>query len=797
MIGKMKSSVTLILFASICIYTNFSYAASQDPPEFFSAPYNEEYERGIEENIVKGIQNFLSDYTDKVLSDRELFWNRRFDSAESYVESVDPNRKRLKEIVGAIDDRTSVRLITEGNPNHGDIVGETPNSNIYRVRWSVLDGLTSEGLLLVPKNEVKATAVVIPDAGELPELYAGMENGSGLALRLAENGTMVLVPLLVNRDNRYSGSDKMTPRNPWMNVIEPASLWTNQTHREWIHRQGYVMGRHIIGLELQKIRAAIDWLISREGGGEGRPVGVMGYGEGGLLALYAAAIDRRINVGWVSGYFGPREELWSEPIYRNIWGLLKEFGDAEIASLIVPRSLIVESSEVPKVKEPQSAQEGELDTGMAGHLETPTIRAVESELERLYDFFPETGAVRPDVTWISDEQQHGSDQAFTAFAERLGIEAGHSSEAVRPRLENIQGTYDFQDRQRRVFTNMQGFLQSMIQPSDRKRYAFLQGDFSTPESWDRDMEPYREMFYEELIGKISEPLLPMNPRVRQIYDEPGWTGYEVVLDVWPGVYSWGILAVPKDIEEGENRPAVVMQHGASGLPSTPIIVDSYFGVLPALANRGFVVFSPYNPYNPTLRQHQVNIRKANAVKAGSFSIIIPQHQQILNYLDSLDYVDGERIALYGKSWGGRTAQKVPVVLKDYKIAISSAYFNDWVRKTVSTEFRNSYFTTRSKEVYKWNMGNTFTHAEMAAMIAPRPFMVESGYLDGVAAHEMVAYEFEKIRRLYTAMGIEDRIDIEFFMGRHDIHGVGTFRFLHKHLDWPAPKFPTETQQISK
>ena len=32
------------------------------------------------------------------------------------------------------------------------------------------------------------------------------------------------------------------------------------------------------------------------------------------------------------GAFGPQEGIWSQPIYRNVWGLLTEFGDAEIAA---------------------------------------------------------------------------------------------------------------------------------------------------------------------------------------------------------------------------------------------------------------------------------------------------------------------------------------------------------------------------------------------------------------------------------------------------------------------------------
>jgi cephalosporin-C deacetylase-like acetyl esterase len=102
---------------------------------------------------------------------------------------------------------------------------------------------------------------------------------------------------------------------------------TDQPHREWIYRQSFHMGRHIIGYEVQKVLAADDWFHGKRGGE--RKIGVAGYAEGGLIAFYAAAADTHIDAALVSGYFDTRQQVWSEPIYRNVWGLLHEFGDAD------------------------------------------------------------------------------------------------------------------------------------------------------------------------------------------------------------------------------------------------------------------------------------------------------------------------------------------------------------------------------------------------------------------------------------------------------------------------------------
>ena len=99
---------------------------------------------------------------------------------------------------------------------------------------------------------------------------------------------------------------------------------TNQPHREFIYRMAYQLGRHIIGYEVQKVLSLVDWMSLSE-----IPIGVIGYGEGGLVAFHSAAVDARIQATAVSGYFQSRQEVWREPIYRNVWGLLHEFGDAE------------------------------------------------------------------------------------------------------------------------------------------------------------------------------------------------------------------------------------------------------------------------------------------------------------------------------------------------------------------------------------------------------------------------------------------------------------------------------------
>ena len=130
--------------------------------------------------------------------------------------------------------------------------------------------------------------------------------------------------------------------------------------------------------------------------------------------------------------------------------------------------------------------------------------------------------------------------------------------------------------------------------------------------------------------------------------------------------------------------------------------------------------------------------------------------------------------------------RVPALLERYAVTVCSGNFNEWVWKLVTTDWTGSYVFTKEYEMPEFDLGSTIGHAEMAALIAPRPFMVERGHADGVGLDEWVAFEYAKVNRLYARLKIPERTAIEYFDGPHTIHGVGAFAFLHRHLDWPEP-----------
>jgi hypothetical protein len=350
-----------------------------------------------------------------------------------------------------------------------------------------------------------------------------------------------------------------------------------------------------------------------------------------------------------------------------------------------------------------------------------------------------------------------------------------------------------EERQKRQFDQLVDFTQRLVRQSDNTRRAFWAKADRKPRSadaWEKTTPQYRDYLAKEVIGQFDEPLLPLNPKSRLIYEQPTYRAYEVTLDVFPDVFAYGWLLLPKDLKPEERRPVVVCQHGLEGRPSD--VADpkldnpAYHRYACCLAEEGFIVFAPQNPYIFKDRFRTLQ-RKANPLGKSLYSIITPQHRQIVAWLASLPNVDPRRIGFYGLSYGGKTAMRVPALVEGYCLSICSADFNEWIWKNTSVTSPYSYLGTGEYEMVEFDLGNTFNYAEMAALIAPRPFMVERGHRDGVAPDEWVAYEFAKVRLLYADLRIPDRTTIEFFDGPHTIHGVGTFEFLHKHLNWPVRK----------
>ena len=89
--------------------------------------------------------------------------------------------------------------------------------------------------------------------------------------------------------------------------------------------------------------------------------------------------------------------------------------------------------------------------------------------------------------------------------------------------------------------------------------------------------------------------------------------------------------------------------------------------------------------------------------------------------------------------------RVPPLVSRYSLSICSADFNEWIWKNTSVRSPYSYVGTGEYEIFEFDLGNTFNYAEMASLIAPRPFIMINGENDSLVPHANVLV-------LYAAAG---------------------------------------------
>ncbi len=791
-----KRSIRFLTLMMLCSLTAL-YAADQPLPGTASLTI----QQPLDEVMVGGLHRFCLRELAASRVKRGTRWNRDVSSPQAYAASVAGNRERFRAVIGAVDPRLTddpsnphrFELVT--SLDRSSVVARNRQVTVHSVRWPVLEGVTAEGLMLVPET-LRAGVVALPDADWTPEMFCGVSDGLPesvqFARRLAEAGCLVVIPTLISRHDEFSGS--------------PHVAYTNQPHREFLYRQAFEVGRHVIGYEVQKVHAAVDLIEqhaqrqSRESSQKSFPIGVAGVGEGALLALYSAAMDSRLQASLVCGYFQAREEVWQEPIYRNVWGLLTEFGDAELAGLIAPRRLVIEACRAVEIAGPPAVREGRRASAAPGRIVNNRLASVRAEFERaaaIYQSLDQTQELVLAVSGPDADGLAGTEAALRAFAAGLGIDGELGAKPAAWQLDASrigkpkQVLHAATAREKRQFDELQVHVQSVLRQSSQVRDAKWIRNQASADEWERACQPLRDWVHEELIGRLPTKARPPNARTRRVLETDAYVGYEVVLEVVDDVIASGILLLPKNLSAGEKRPLVVCQHGLEGTAMDTISRDpkpfAYYKAFgEELVKRGFIVYSPQNPYRGGDR-FRVLQRLSNPLQRSLFSYIIAQHEQTLDWLATLPQVDSTRMAFYGLSYGGKTAMRVPPLVDRYCLSICSGDFTDWSRTIASNEDRFSYLFTSEYEIPEWNLAHVAGYAELAMLMAPRPFMVEAGHRDGGQPTELVAGEFGKVRRHYDQLRIGDRTELEFFDGPHTIHGRGTFQFLHRHLSWPEKR----------
>ncbi|NLY01372.1 MAG: prolyl oligopeptidase family serine peptidase [Rhodopirellula sp.] len=732
----MKRSVLALLYLQILPATvGFSSIARAEPLAGTAALVMPE---DVVATQLKQVQGCLLRCIDRARQVRDERWNPDFQSGDAYETSVAEHRKSLQTTLGLV----------EASPDAGRVSEETIAEGVgvcmERLTIPVAEGLCARGLLILPNAAEPAPLLIVcPDADVWPETFAGIDDGrpARWMVDLVARGAAVYVPQSVERleDHDY------------------CQVTNKKDRRKILYRLGYVVGRTVTGLDVQDVLAAIDH-FSKRPEIDAKRIGMVGIGQGGTTAMYAAAIDRRIAAVAVADSFGDRSRCWQEPVDRRLPGLLLEFGDGEIGALIAPRPLVV----VDRGKTKSAAD------------------AVQREYQRASGFYRGLGAAeRLRFVSVADE----GDIAAPATAEvAQTLRLPQASPAVELGSVSVSADAALAVRNRH-FEERIAWLRRQIddsQPLREQRWNIL----SLPAAEFPRVRATMLEEYRELVGSVPIDNTPVRPRTERILSTEKYDGYRVLLDVTDGVEVYGHLLIPRGIRG--RAAAVICQHGLSGRPEMITGIGHtedtpYHQFGRHLADRGYVVFAPLIMHQFPVEQINDQTRQADAVGMMRVAMVVAKTRRVAEFLGSLGFVDPQRIGYYGLSYGGYSAIWCSPLVEQLAATVISGHFNDWRSKITSDATPTSYLRHPDDDFYNWDILHRFTHVELIAMIAPRPVAIEFGERDGITSPAWTAYAWNQVKAIRDHVGLNDRIVLAHYDGVHEVHGVETFDFLDRFL----------------
>ncbi|MCL2117330.1 MAG: S9 family peptidase [Planctomycetaceae bacterium] len=738
--------VPIIILFSATVYAQPPSEITKSPGGPLTGTAMLDWDGDIVEKLIADADAFFLAETLETVKRQESFWNRDLSSVEAYEQSLEANRKELARILGVVDPRVGFEApeIID-NLDRSGMVFETRDFSVFAIRWPVFDDYTAEGLLIAPKNGTPDEVVIrIPDADESAEDYAATICSFSPS---GPRSDMTLIPATVSRTlNEFSA--------PY-----PNSRTAILTNREYLYRTSFQMGRHLIGYEVQQVLALVDWL-QKDPKTQNLPLRIMGIGDGGMIALYTGALDNRIDEVTVAGYFDNRNHLWEEPIDRNVFGRMERFGDAQLAAMIFPRTLDIVTWDNETTKEIPRGRGGAI-----GKIIPPTRDSVIAEANLARSFVASLAEKTGKENWLQMQSM---------------------SHGVFP--EKPRGLTVDENRERRMIDALDKHTQNLLYRSPLTRSLFMSKlDMSSLDAYEQSTKYYKDYLENEILGRFDKELLPLNIRSRQAYESDEIVGYEIVMDVYPGMFVYGLLFLPKELKPGEKHPTVVVQHGRNTRVEQ-LIENSgagdmlrLEGILTRLARRGYITFAPQHLYMLEDEHRQIQ-RKAYPLKKTCFALMLSMQRQVVRWLATLPNVDMDRLAFYGHSYGGKSAMRLPPLIDEYKLVVISGDFGRYDVKMASTFYPPSFVFTDEYEMFEFDLGNTFNYSDLASLIAPRPFFIERGNFDVVGWDEEVGYEYGKVLHLYQALlDIPEQLGIDWFKGPHRVNAVKSFEFLDRFL----------------
>jgi dienelactone hydrolase len=292
-----------------------------------------------------------------------------------------------------------------------------------------------------------------------------------------------------------------------------------------------------------------------------------------------------------------------------------------------------------------------------------------------------------------------------------------------------------------------------------------------------------------LLGPMPEPVA-LELETTEVVACDGYRRERVVFDTEATMSVPAYLLVPDDRHHAGSAVLAIHGHGPGkdqvvGLVATETPNGDYAA---QLVRRGHVVLAPdlrcfgeRRDWNPP-DHYACDTNLVHAVMAGE----CPLAQNLWDLTRCLDVlaghplVDARRIGAAGLSYGATMTLFLAAWDERVAACVVSGYFSSWA------ESHKMPWNMCGSQVLAGMLGR-LEHVDLAALVAPRPILVESGRADDLFPAEVAKSQCALLGRVYDRLGAPEALVHDVFDGGHQWHGTMAVEFLDR---WLGPTAAT-------
>ena len=347
------------------------------------------------------------------------------------------------------------------------------------------------------------------------------------------------------------------------------------------------------------------------------------------------------------------------------------------------------------------------------------------------------------------------------------------------------------------------------------RRCELKGNFTLQEYWMRLAEDHKpslsyknaglsfEIWREKAREKLLDLLgpfpdkVPLEPVIEYSVDQGDYIRRRVVFNTDKYTSVPAIVLIPKTAKADKSTPAILCSHGHGpfgkdsvvGMTGSPDraadVAAANYNFAEQMARAGFVTIAPdlrgfgerrdkYDPIDIPRDPCNLNYVKGSIFGVYPLTLNIWDMKCCIDYLETMDEVDPERIGMMGLSQGGTMTTFTTAVEDRIKACDIISYVNPFD----AFGLRDGNFCGSQVVPGIYRYFDTF---DIAGLIAPRPCLMEMGIYDACFPFEDLMKGYEGTLEIYKGAGADHKLHTDIHPHGHAFSGAKAFDFFRENL----------------